>query len=206
MENLTDKQAAMLQVIKEHIASKGFPPTIRQLQEHFNLASVNAVQQTLQALEKKGFVKRTEKGSARGLEVVGWHPYHLERGYMLPLLGRIAAGTPLIAYEEGEDQILLDPELVGENSDFALRVTGNSMIDAGINDGDVLIIQKAEKCANGEIVIAFWNEAATVKRFYLEPGHYRLQPENPELNPIMIKKDDPTFRIIGRVKALIRKF
>jgi repressor LexA len=80
------------------------------------------------------------------------------------------------------------------------------MIDAGINDGDVLIIQKAEKCANGEIVIAFWNEAATVKRFYLEPGHYRLQPENPELNPIMIKKDDPTFRIIGRVKALIRKF
>jgi len=205
-KKLTEKQLAMLEVIKQHISDFGFPPTTRKLQEHFNFASVNAVQQTLLALEKKGFLRRYEKGSARGYEVVGWRPDLQEKMSTLPLLGGIAAGTPIMAYENVEGQILVDTDIVGASGDFALRVRGNSMIDAGIHDGDIIIIQQTEQCANGEIVVALLNDEATVKRFFKEVGGYRLQPENPEVDPILVDADDPRFRLIGRVKALIRRF
>lgn len=205
-KELTEKQTAMLESIKQHITDYGFPPTVRFLQEHFNLASLNAVHQTLLALERKGYLRRYEKGSARSFEVVGWRPLSDTKGQRLPLLGGIAAGPPITAYENLEGEILVDPEIVGAAGDFALRVHGNSMIDAGIQSGDILIIQQTEHCANGEIVIALLNDEATVKRFFRETGRYRLQPENPNMAPIYVAADDPGFRLIGRVKALIRKF
>jgi len=206
MEALTEKQETMLEAIKQHITDYGFPPTVRKLQENFELASVNAVYQTLQALEKKGFIRRYEKGSARGFEVVGWRPEFAEKVHSVPLIGRIAAGPPLTAFENIEGRILLDLEMLGTSGDFALRVNGNSMIDAGIHHGDVIIVQQTEQCRNGEIAVALLNEEATVKRFFKEKDRYRLQPENPAMAPIYVDANDPNFRLIGRVKALIRKF
>ena len=203
---LTEKQSALLEVIKQHISSFGFPPTIRKLQETFELASVNAVYQTLQALEKKGYIHRFEKGSARGYEVIGWRPELEKEVRSLPLVGHVAAGQPVLAYENIEGQIMIDSDIFGANSDFALRVHGNSMIDAGIYDGDIIIIQQTGHCSNGEIAVALLNDEATVKRFFKEKTGYRLQPENPELEPIYIDANDPGFRLIGKVKALIRKF
>lgn len=205
-KELTDKQTAMLEAIKQHITEFGFPPTVRKLQDFFQFASVNAVYMTLQALEKKGHIRRYEKGSARGFEVVGWRPELEEKVRSVPLLGRIAAGPPIMAYENIEGQIMLDSDILGTGGDFALRVQGDSMIDAGIYEGDILVIQRTEQCANGEIVVALLNDEATVKRFFKEKDGYRLQPENPELQPIMIKAGDVSFRLIGKVNALIRKF
>jgi len=203
---LTDKQAAMLEVIKQHITDLGLPPTMRELQETFEVASVNSVYQNLQALEKKGYIRRFEKGSARGYEVIGWRPELEDKVRAVPLVGQVAAGQPILAYENIEGQLMIDSDIIGASGDFALRIRGNSMIDAGIHDGDIVIIQQTEQCANGEIAVALYNDEATVKRFFKEKDRYRLQPENPELEPIYIEADAPGFRLIGKVKALIRKF
>ena len=205
-KELTEKQSAMLAAIKDHIADQGFPPTVRYLQDLFDFASVNAVYQTMQALEKKNYIRRVEKGRARGLEVVGWRPGHEENGVSLPLIGRIAAGPAIAAYEDVEEHILIDPEVVGDAGDFALQVQGDSMIEAGIHDGDIIIVQQTEQCRNGEIVVALLGDDATVKRFFKEKTHYRLQPENSTMEPILVAADDPGFRLIGRVKALIRRY
>ena len=205
-KELTEKQSAMLTAIKDHIAEHGFPPTVRHLQELFNFASVNAVYQTMQALEKKNYIRRVEKGRARGLEVVGWRPGHEETGVTLPLIGRIAAGPAIAAYEDVAEHILVDPEVVGSAGDFALHVQGDSMIEAGIHDGDIIIVQRTEQCRNGEIVVALLGEDATVKRFFKEKENYRLQPENSTMDPIIVAADDPDFRLIGRVNALIRRY
>lgn len=206
MEQLSEKQEAMLEAIKQHITEYGFPPTMRKLQDYFDLASVNAVYQSLQALEKKGYIRRYKKGSARGFEVVGWRPELEEKMRTVPLVGRIAAGPPITAYENIEGQIMLDTEILGSSGDFALRVRGRSMIDAGIHDGDLIIVQQTDQCRNGDIAVALIDDEATVKRFYKEKNRYRLQPENPDMEPIYVDADDPNFRLIGRVKALIRKF
>lgn len=204
--DLTDKQEAMLEAIKDHITEFGFPPTVRKLQEHFQYSSVNGVHQVLQALEKKGYLRRYEKGSARGYEVVGWRPELEEKIRPVPLVGRIAAGPPITAYENVEGQIMVDSEILGSSGDFALRVQGSSMIGAGIHDGDIIIVQQTEQCRNGEIAVALLNDEATVKRFFKEKNGYRLQPENPDLEPIYVAANDPDFRLIGKVKALIRRF
>ena len=203
---LTEKQSAMLSAIKEWITENGYPPTVRELQEIFHFASVNAVYKVLVALEKKGFIRKRERGSARGYEVVGWKPFIDGRVKTLPLVGQIAAGPPIVAYENIENYLSVDVETVGVEGNFALRVRGNSMIDAGIQDGDIIIIQQVSDCTNGAIAIALLNDEATVKRVYKESNRYRLQPDNPELNPIYVDADDPDFRIIGKVKALIRKY
>ncbi|MBN1350894.1 transcriptional repressor LexA [candidate division KSB1 bacterium] len=203
---LTEKQAEMLRAIKEWITENGYPPTVRDLQEVFNFASVNAVHKVFVVLEKKGFLRKKQRGSARGYEVVGWKPFVDDRVKTLPLVGQIAAGPPIVAYENVEDYIPIDVDTVGVEGDFALRVKGNSMIDAGIQDGDIVIIQQTNTCANGEIAVALLNDEATVKRLYKETNRYRLQPENPELKPRYIAADDPNFRIIGKVKALIRRY
>lgn len=205
-KELTEKQAAMLHAIKERITENGFPPTERELQEVFHFASVNAVHKVLVVLEKKGFLRKKERGSARGYEVVGWKPYVNERVKTLPLLGQIAAGPPIVAYENIDDYLSLDIETIGADADFALRVRGDSMIDAGIRDGDIIIIQQVNDCDNGEIAVVLLNDEATVKRVYKEENRYRLQPENPDLEPIYVEADVPNFRIIGKVKALIRKY
>jgi len=205
-KELTEKQMAMLKAIKDRITENGFPPTVRELQGIFRFASVNAVHKVLVALEKKGFIRKKERGSARCYEVIGWKPFIDEKVKTLPLVGHIAAGPPVVAYENIDDYLSLDVDTIGVEADFALRVRGDSMIDAGIRDGDIIIIQQVNDCSDGEIAVALLNDEATVKRIYKEQNRYRLQPENPDLEPTYLEADDANFRIIGKVKALIRKY
>ncbi len=205
LSHLTQNQKEVLNKVQKFTERNGYPPTVRELAAMSGRTSTAGVHKTLNLLEKKGYIRR-KKGKSRSLEVLIKENRRACKVREYPILGSIAAGTPDVAEEHKEGDIALDEDWVGGDESFVLWVKGHSMVDADIRDGDMIIVEKSSSCNNGEIVIALLEGEATVKRFFKEKDRIRLQPENPTMHPIYVASDDPDFRIIGRVKALLRKY
>ena len=195
-----DNQAKILAYIKQEIQEKGYPPSVREICDAVGLKSTSTVHGHLTRLEKKGLLHR-DTMKPRAIEVLGDPAFNRHAAVPIPVVGHVAAGNPITALEEVSDQLMLPIELVGEGIHFILTIQGSSMIDAGIHDGDYVVVRKQEVADNGEIVVAMVEDEATVKRFYREDGHFRLQPENEAFAPIIVQE----VSIVGKVTALLRK-
>lgn len=197
MKELTEKQDNVLQFITEIIKDRGFPPTIREIGDQFNITAKGAYDH-LKAIEKKGFIK-TSKNQSRAIELLRNNAESTlpTRVMSIPLIGRVAAGVPILAQENIEDYIPIPDELSSKGVTFALKVVGDSMTEAGINDGDIAIILKKETAKNGEIVVALVDEEATLKAFYKEADVIRLEPRNQKYKPIKTKNVSVLGKLIG---------
>jgi len=198
----TDRQQRILEVIREFTHECGYPPSVREIGERVGLSSSSTVQSHLKTLEKRGFLRR-DPTKPRALVA---RDHGSDRGsagpiVTLPIVGKVAAGVPITAVENIEDRFALPASFVRRPGSFMLRVAGDSMVDAAILDGDLIVVQPQPSAENGEIVVAMLDGEATVKRFYREAGRIRLQPENATMQPIYA--DDVT--IVGKVEAVIRK-
>ncbi len=200
--NLTPRQQKILDFIRARIRERGFPPTVREIGEEFGIRSTNGVHGFLRALEKKGAINR-DRGLARSIEVLDPDTGELDRPGVLPLAGRIAAGRPIEAIEQ---QDTLDvPSLFEGSGRFALQVRGDSMIDAGILEGDYVIVEKRNTARNGEIVVALLADGeATLKRFYKDADRVRLVAENPRYAPIVARDVALQGVVVGLVRAPVR--
>lgn len=208
---ITKRQQQIYDFIRSYQQEKGYPPSVREMAAAVGLSSPSTVHAHLSALEDHGLIKRdktkpralevfNEDGSATKLAEVKEAP---DRGTVsLPLIGRVAAGLPILAEQNVEDTFTLPTEIVTDSSSFVLEVHGNSMINAGIYNGDYIIVREQTSAMNGEIVVAMIDGEATVKTFYKEQGRVRLQPENDAMEPIYVT--NPT--ILGKVVALMRRF
>ena len=200
---LTARQQEMLDYIERETNSTGVPPSIRQIGAALGISSTNGVRLHLQALQKKGYIRRSQRTS-RGIVSLNRLSNAVSPSYSttvdIPILGRVAAGMPIMAAENREGSLTLDASLVKNQESFALRVNGDSMINAGILDGDIVVVRLQQGADNGDIVVALMGEEATVKRFYREKDKIRLQPENPTMEPIYSTDVD----ICGKVIALVR--
>jgi len=207
-KELTERQQEIYDFIAAIIGSRGAPPTIREIMDEFDINSTNGVRTTLAALEKKGHIRRHPRLS-RGIELVESRsePVSLDT-LEIPILGRVAAGAPIMAEEHVEETVHVDRSLIPSSGNvFALRVQGDSMIDAGILDGDIVVARQQETANRGEIVVALIDNEATVKRFEQGPNGVRLLPENAAYAPIVVNGEDGVeFRIAGRVVGLMRQF
>jgi len=204
MRGLTKRQQLVLEFIQESIQENGFPPTLREIGAHFGIRSTNGVNDHLLALQRKGYLRRQDMKS-RALR-----PTASATGVPreVPLVGRVAAGQPLLAIENLEGTLRVDSGLLpGEGGNyFALRVRGESMIGAGILDGDIVFVRQQEEAASGTIVVAMVGDEATVKTLYRDGERLRLQPSNPAVAPIVVGRDDGrTLRILGIVVGVYRK-
>ncbi len=197
---LTPRQRAVLEFIKEHVMDRGYPPTVREVAERFGYSSPLSAKLHIDALVKKGFLRRSPSRS-RGLEVVGLSPCN---ALQIPLVGGIRAGDPVLAAENAEEYISVDRRIFRTEGGFGLRVTGDSMKEAGIIEGDIVIVDPEVEARRGDIVVALIGEEATVKRYYPEGERTRLQPENPAMEPIVVASAE--VRIIGKVTGLVRRF
>ncbi|HDP99791.1 MAG TPA: transcriptional repressor LexA [bacterium] len=202
---LTKTQERVLQAITSFIHENGFPPTIREIMTIMGYASVNNVQRILSVLEQRGYLKRNLRGGARCIEVIRNQHQVRDTEKQIPILGTVAAGTPLFAEQNVEGYLTINPRIMGYDGDFILRVRGDSMRNANINDQDLVVVQKTNFPNNGDIIVALLDEEATVKRFYLEKNTIRLQPENDNYSPIQISRNDLYFRVLGKVRAVIHK-
>lgn len=198
---ISDKQKEILEYVKESILKKGYPPTVREICEKVNLRSTSSVHSHLDQLEKNGYIRR-DPTKPRTIEIVD-DEFALTRREIVnvPLIGTVAAGMPILAQENIEDYFPVPAEILPNNPVFMLKVKGDSMIEAGIYDGDRLLVEQRDTASNGEIVVALVEDSATVKRFYKENGHFRLQPENSSMDPIIVND----VRILGRALGLYRK-
>lgn len=200
---ITDRQQQILDFIKAEIHRRGFPPSVREIGESVGLSSSSTVHSHLAALEAKGFIRR-DPSKPRALEVFDFRDSDRGVDYgqacAVPLVGHVAAGEPILAAENIEATMTLPAELAGEST-FILRVRGDSMIEAGILDGDYVVVKQQSTAENGEIVVAMLEDEATVKRYFRESDRIRLQPENSALEPIYSR--DVT--VLGKVVALFRK-
>lgn len=200
---LTARQQEMLDYIERETSSTGVPPSIRQIGTALGISSTNGVRLHLQALQKKGYIRRSQRTS-RGIVSLNRLSTAASPSRSttvdIPILGRVAAGTPIMAAENHEGSLTLDASLIKNQESFALRVNGDSMINAGILDGDIVVVRLQQGADNGDIVVARVGEEATVKRFYREQDAIRLQPENPSLTPIY----STDVEICGKVIALVR--
>lgn len=215
-----DRQNSILEFMREQIDANGYPPTVREICEHLNIKSTSTVHGDIKVLQEKGLVK---KGSAKSRAVLpmtqnkdtaskeatsSTQPKQESSISMdvveLPVIGRVAAGTPILAEQNIEDTMAFPSRFIGTGNNFVLTVHGNSMINVGINDGDYLIVSESTDARNGEIVVAQvegeFESEMTVKTFYRENGHIRLQPENDELDPIIVND----CRIVGKVRGVFR--
>jgi len=214
-QELTAKQREIFEAVQDWIQESGRPPTLREMAQRMGVSSTNAIRDHLRVLEGKGYLKR-EARLSRGLEVIrGGKDDAPERPgplqgpqremVAIPLIGRVAAGAPILAEENIEDTLYLDKFFVREGDLFALQVKGSSMINAGIFDGDYVFVRQQPVANRGEIVVALIGEEATVKTYYPENGHIRLQPENDTMEPIIVRRGDTDIRIVGKVSAVLRK-
>lgn len=198
-----DMQARILAYIEQEIRTRGYAPSVREIGEAVGLKSTSTVHGHLTRMEKKGLLRRDAmKPRAIGLSTA-FSPFDENASLReIPVVGRVAAGTPILAEENIEETMTLPEEMVGSGELFILRVRGESMIQAGIMNDDYIVVHRQMNANNGEIVVAMIDDEATVKRFYKENGHIRLQPENDAMEPIIV----PEVMILGKVVSLIRKF
>lgn len=196
---LTDRRQAILDFIVRHSEEHGYPPTVREIGKEVGLTSSSSVHFHLRSLEQAGLIQR-DGSLTRALRPMNAPPRPLSRA--VPLVGRVAAGAPILAVENIEDTLPLSDTLFPAGDLFALRVQGESMINAGIMDGDLVIVEPTQTAANGEIVVALLDDEATVKRFYLQDGVVELRPENDSLQPIR----SANVQIIGRVCGVLRTY
>ena len=205
MEKLTTRQEYILQVIKKLIAKNGYPPTVREIGAKANLNSPATIHFHLTKLEEKGYIKKGNSKN-RTIEVLVPNEYieKDENVVEVPLLGKVTAGTPIEAIETPDEYFALPSNLINPNKEiFTLKVSGESMINVGIFDGDILIVERQNTARNGDIVVAMNSDnEATVKTFYKENGYFRLQPENDTMEPIILKE----VTILGKAIGLYRKF
>ena len=199
---LTDRQRQVLDFISDSIRKRGYPPTLREIGSHFGIRSTNGVNDHLRALEKKGFLHREDLKS-RALRPL----FTADEFVDVPVLGRVAAGQPMLAVQNYEDTVKVDRFFIGQNREvFALRVKGDSMIEAGIFDGDYVFIRKQLQASSGEIVVAMIGDEATVKRYYPEGDTIRFQPANAAMSPIIVRKRDfRSVNLLGVVIGVYRK-
>lgn len=202
MEKLTTKQNKVLDFIKQSIAKNGFPPTVREICKGLNLNSPATVQVHLVNLEDKGYIKKGNSKN-RAIELLVDNEYEEKEIIDVPLLGKVTAGSPIEAIEMPDEYFSLPAYLIPAKKEvFTLRVQGSSMIEAGIHDGDIVIVQRQDTARNGDIVVAMTEDnEVTLKTFYKEDGYFRLQPENSTMDPIIL---DKVF-IVGKAIGLYRQ-
>ena len=194
-----DNQQRILEYIKSEIQTKGYPPSVREIANAVGLKSTSTVHGHLTRLEKKGLLHR-DAMKPRAMAVIGDPNFVRNATTAIPVVGRVTAGQPILAEENVDEYIPIPDAMLGDGEHFILLVKGESMIQAGIMDGDYVVVRKQQEANNGDIVVAMIEDSATVKRFYKEHGHFRLQPENPTMDPIYT--DEVT--ILGKVVSLYR--
>ena len=199
MRTSHENQQKILDFIKAEIEDKGYPPSVREICAAVGLRSTSTVHAHLNHLEEQGLIRR-DSTKPRALEVLdGSHA----RGRSVPLVGRVTAGQPILAVENIEDYLMLPQSMLGKDELFCLRVQGESMIDIGILDGDIVVLRQQDTAENGEIVVAMTpDDEATLKRIFYEDGRVRLQPENSAMDPIYVDR----AAVLGKLTALIRQF
>lgn len=199
-KKITAKQQEILEYIKSEILNRGYPPAVREICEAVNLKSTSSVHSHLETLEKNGYIRR-DPTKPRAIEIVD-DTFHLVRREVVnvPLVGTVAAGEPILAHENIEGYFPIPVEILPNREVYMLKVKGDSMINLGIYNNDQVLVQKQQTAENGDVVVALLNDSATVKTFYKEKNHIRLQPENDALSPIIV--DD--VEILGKVIGLFR--
>lgn len=199
---ISKKQQEILDFIKDEILQHGYPPAVREICEAVNLKSTSSVHAHLETLEKNGYIRR-DPTKPRAIEIVDDN-FNLTRRELVnvPIVGRVAAGEPLLANQNIEDYFPIPVEMMPNVQTFMLRVQGESMINAGIFDGDLILVRQQSTARNGDIVVALIEDSATVKTFYKEDGHFRLQPENDFMDPIIVND----VLILGKVFGVFRLF
>ncbi|MDD3570018.1 MAG: transcriptional repressor LexA [Lachnospiraceae bacterium] len=203
MTDLSAKQQQILQFIKQEVHQKGYPPSVREICEAIGLKSTSTVHGHLSRLEKKGYIRR-DPTKPRAIEVLNLEPaidYNQELVHV-PIVGTITAGTPILAVENIEDTFPLPIQYVNNDDVFMLKVRGESMIEAGIFDKDLILVRQQSAAENGDIVVALIEDYATVKKFFREKDYIRLQPANSTMTPIIVQE----CTILGKVVGLFRKF
>ena len=200
---ISDKQREILEYIKAEILNKGYPPAVREICEAVKLKSTSSVHAHLETLEKNGYIRR-DPTKPRAIEIVDEN-FNLTRREMVnvPIVGRVAAGKPILAVENIENYFPIPAEFMPNEQTFILQVQGESMVNAGILDGDYVLVEQQETADNGEKVVALLEDSATVKTFYREDGFCRLQPENDYMEPIIVHGD---LQILGKVIGVFRFF
>ncbi|ABK61190.1 MULTISPECIES: transcriptional repressor LexA [Clostridium] len=198
-----DKQIEIYEFIKEQIIEKGYPPSVREICKGVGLSSTSSVHGHLSKLEKKGLIRR-DSTKPRTIEILK-EPIVPKEMVNIPILGKVTAGTPILAVENIEDTFPISLNFIPSNKDlFMLKISGESMIDAGILDGDLAIIEKTNTAKNGEIVVALIDNEVTLKRFFKEDKHIRLQPENKNMDPIIL--EDDSVSIVGKLAGIFRRY
>lgn len=202
MENLSNKQGQVLTFLMDFDAQYGFPPTIRELCDHFGFKSLNTAHFHLRSLERKGYIQ-IHPGKGRGITLPKVHRLSKRK---IPIVGRIAAGAPILAHENIEDFLGMDKDFFGTAKSFAVQVNGDSMVDAHIQDKDYVIIKIQDQAKNGDIVAALIDDEVTLKYFYRSRNQIRLESANPKYPPLIFKKEDArSFRILGIMAGLVRR-
>ncbi len=211
MQELTAKERAVYEFLKTHIMEKGYPPTVRDICAACSIKSTSTAHKFIGILQDKGYIKKPDPNKRRALELVDKAPARAQEARDLesegiteiPVVGRIAAGTPILAEQNIEDSFPLPSRYLGKGTNFMLTVHGDSMIEAGIFDGDYILVEEQSSAENGDIVVAMIDDIeseATVKTFYRENGHIRLQPQNPSMDPIIVKD----CKVLGKVRGVFR--
>ena len=199
---ISKKQLEILEYIKSQILERGFPPAVREICEAVNLKSTSSVHSHLETLEKNGYIRR-DPTKPRAIEILD-DSFNLTRREMVnvPIVGQVAAGEPILAQENIENYFPIPTEFMPNSQTFLLKVKGESMINAGILDGDMVLVEQTSTASNGDMVVALIDDGATVKTFYKEEGIFRLQPENDSMVPIIVKE----VSILGKVIGVFRFF
>ena len=199
---ITGKQKEILEYIKDEILKRGYPPAVREICEAVNLKSTSSVHSHLETLEKNGYIRR-DPTKPRAIEIVD-DSFQMVRREMtsIPIVGRVAAGQPILAEENIEGYFPMPVDMVPNADTFVLHVKGDSMINAGIYSGDQIFVEKCNTARNGDMVVALIDDSATVKTYYRESGHYRLQPENDSMDPIITDH----LEILGKVFGVFRLY
>ena len=197
---ISSKQREILEYIKQENLNKGYPPAVREICEAVHLKSTSSVHSHLETLEKNGYIRR-DPTKPRAIEIIDDN-FNLTRREVVnvPIIGQVAAGQPLLAVENIENYFPIPTEFMPNAETFMLKVKGDSMINAGIFNGDKILVQKQSDAQNGDIVVALVDDSATVKTFYKEDGHFRLQPENDTMDPIIVNE----CSILGKVFGIMR--
>lgn len=202
MDDLSPRQRQILEFIRSEVIKKGYPPSVREVGQAVGLSSSSTVHGHLGKLEEKGYIRR-DPTKPRAIELLDRpsQGHDSKEIVQVPIVGRVTAGAPILAVENIDDFFPMPKDFAGDAETFMLKVRGNSMVDAGILDDDFVVVRRQSHADNGEIVVALLEDEATVKRFFREPGHVRLQPENTTMQPILVRD----VQILGKVIGVFRK-